>query len=274
MLYLGAQVVLKTTDGGRNWEAISPDLTRETYELPASVASYRDAAKQQATRRGVVYSLGPSRLNVNVLWAGTDDGLIHVTRDGGKTWKNVTPPGMTPWSKVAQLDASHFDDDTVYAAVNRLRLDDLKPHIYRTHDGGATWKETVRGLPDAPVNAVREDPVRKGLLFAATELAVFVSFNDGDDWQPLRLNMPATSIRDLVVHEQDLVVGTHGRGFWILDDIAPLRQLTPRLPPHPRTSSSPVPPTAIRATPTPIRRCRPKSPPDRTRPMAPSSTTI
>ena len=133
---------------------------------------------------------------------------------------------MTPWSKVAQLDASHFDDDTVYAAVNRLRLDDLKPHIYRTHDGGATWRETVAGLPDGPVNAVREDPVRKGLLYAATELAVFVSFNDGENWQPLRLNMPVTSIRDLVVHENDLVVGTHGRSFWILDDIAPLRELT------------------------------------------------
>ena len=226
VLYLGAQVVLKTADGGKNWEAISPDLTRETYEVPASVAAYGDAAKQQATRRGVVYAIGPSRLNVNVLWAGTDDGLIHLTRDGGKNWKNVTPPAMTPWSKVAQLDASHFDDDTVYAAVNRLRLDDLKPHIYRTHDGGATWKETVRGLPDGPVNAVREDPVRKGLLFAATELAVFVSFNDGDDWQPLRLNMPATSIRDLVVHGDDLVVGTHGRGFWILDDISPLRDMT------------------------------------------------
>ena len=226
VLYLGAQVVLKTTDGGGNWEAISPDLTRETYELPASVASYGDAARQQATRRGVVYSIGPSRLNASVLWAGTDDGLIHLTRDGGKNWKNVTPPAMTPWSKVAQLDASHFDDNSVYAAVNRLRLDDLKPHIYRTHDGGATWQETVRGLPDGPVNAVREDPVRKGLLYAATELAVFVSFNDGDDWQSLRLNMPATSIRDLVVHGNDLVVGTHGRGFWILDDIAPLRQLT------------------------------------------------
>ena len=225
-LYLGAQVVLKTTDGGHNWEAISPDLSRETYDLPASVAAYPDAAKQQGTRRGVVYAIGPSRLNVNVIWAGTDDGLIHLTRDGGKNWKNVTPPGMTAWSKVAQLDASHFDDDTVYAAVNRLRVDDLKPHIWRTHDGGSTWKETVRGLPDAPVNAVREDPVRKGLLYAATELAVFVSFNDGDDWQPLRQNMPATSIRDLVVHEDDLVVGTHGRGFWILDDISPLRQMT------------------------------------------------
>ena len=229
LLYLGAQMVLKTTDGAKTWEAISPDLSRETYDVPASVASYGADAKKQATRRGVVYSIGPSHFTVNTIWAGTDDGLIHLTRDGGKTWKNVTPPAMTPWSKVAQLDAGHFDDNTVYAAVNRLRLDDLKPHIYRTHDYGATWQETVRGLPNAPVNAVREDLVRKGLLYAATELAVFVSFNDGDDWQPLRLNMPATSIRDLVVHEDDLVVGTHGRGFWILDDLSPLRQLTPEI---------------------------------------------
>jgi photosystem II stability/assembly factor-like uncharacterized protein len=226
VLYFAAQVVFKTTDGGKHWDVISPDLTREKYDVPASVASYGAAAQRQATRRGVVYSIGPSRLNVNTIWAGTDDGLIHLTRDGGKSWKDVMAPGMSPWSKVAQLDASHFDDDTVYAAVNRLRLDDLKPHIYRTHDGGATWQETVRGLPDAPVNAVREDPVRKGLLYAATETAVFVSFNDGADWQPLRLNMPATSIRDLVVKDDDLVVGTHGRGFWILDDISPLRQMS------------------------------------------------
>ena len=226
VLFFGAQVVLKTTDGGLNWEKISPDLTRENYDLPGSVAAYPEDAKKQGTRRGVVYSIAPSHLNVNVLWAGTDDGLIHVTRDGGKTWKNVTPPALTAWSKIAQLDSSYFDDDTVYAAVNRLRLDDLKPHIWRTHDGGATWKETVRGLPDAPVNAVREDPVRKGLLYAATEIAVFVSFNDGDDWQPLRQNMPATSIRDIVIHDDDLVAGTHGRGFWILDDLSPLRRLT------------------------------------------------
>ena len=226
VLYLGMQKVLKTTDGGANWTEISPDLSRETYEVPASVASYGEEAKRQATRRGVIYAMAPSRLNVDVLWAGTDDGLIHLTRDGGKNWKNVTPPAMTPWSKVSQLDASHFDDQTVYAAINRLRLDDLKPHIYRTHDGGATWTEIVHGLPDAPVNSVREDAVRKGLLFAGTELAVYVSFNDGDDWQPLRLNMPATSIRDLVVHDSDLVVGTHGRSFWILDDISPLRQMT------------------------------------------------
>jgi photosystem II stability/assembly factor-like uncharacterized protein len=226
VLYLGTQVVLKTVNGGQSWDAISPDLSRETYEVPPSVGSYGEDASKQATRRGVVYAIGPSRLNVNVVWAGTDDGLIHLTRDGGKTWKNVTPPALTPWSKVSQLDASHFDDQTVYAAINRFRLDDQRPHIYRTHDGGAAWKEIVRGLPDAPVNTVREDPVRKGLLFAGTELAVYVSFNDGDDWQPLRLNMPATSIRDLVIHDDDLVVGTHGRGFWILDDMSPLRQLT------------------------------------------------
>src|SRR5258708_34359561 len=123
------------------------------------------------------------------------------------------------------LGASHFDAGTAYAAINRIRLDDLKPYIYRTHDGGRTWNKIVKGLPDGPVNTIREDPVRKGLLYAGTELAVFVSFNDGDDWQPLRLNMPAISIRDLVIHENDLVVGTHGRGFWIMDVIAPFRQI-------------------------------------------------
>jgi len=226
ILYVAYQAVVKTSDGGKTWETISPDLSRESYDVPASVASYGEDAKRQATRRGVVYALGPSPLDVNVLWAGTDDGLIHVTRDGGKNWKNVTPPTMRPWSKVSQLDASHFDDQAVYAAINSIRLDDLKPHIFRTHDGGAVWKEIVHGLPDGPVNVVREDPVRKGLLYAGTEVAVYVSFNDGDDWQPLRLNMPATSIRDLVVHDEDLVVGTHGRSFWILDDVSPLREVS------------------------------------------------
>ncbi len=225
VLYLGSQVLFKTLSGGHSWEVISPDLTREKYDLPESVGAFREAAHPEATRRGVIYSVAPSHHDVNVIWAGTDDGLIHVTRDGGKSWTNVTPPQLTAWSKVAQLDASHFDDLTVYAAINRFRLDDQKPHIYRTHDGGKSWKEIVGGLPDGPVNTVREDPVRKGLLFAGTELAVFVSFDDGDHWQPLRLNMPAISIRDLVIHGNDVVVGTHGRGFWILDDIAPLRQL-------------------------------------------------
>ena len=225
-LYLGSNVLFKTINGGHSWDVISPDLTREKYDVPSSVGVFTDEARKQATRRGVIYSLAPSHKDVNVIWAGTDDGLIHITRDGGKTWSNITPPDLTPWSKVAQLDASHFDDQTVYAAINRFRLDDLKPHIYRTHDGGKTWKEIVNGLPDGPVNTVREDPIRKGLLFAGTELAVFVSFDDGDHWQPLRLNMPATSIRDLVIHESDVIAGTHGRSFWILDDIAPLRQIS------------------------------------------------
>ncbi|HYL34311.1 MAG TPA: glycoside hydrolase [Bryobacteraceae bacterium] len=226
VLYLGSQVLFKSINGGHSWDVISPDLTREKYDVPPSVGVFTEQARREATRRGVIYAIAPSHKDVNVIWAGTDDGLIQVTRDGGKSWKNITPPALTPWSKIAQLDASHFDDLTAYAAVNRFRLDDLKPHIYRTHDGGATWKEIVAGLPDGPVNTVREDPVRKGLLFAGTELAVYVSFDDGDHWQPLRLNMPAISVRDLVIHGNDVVAGTHGRGFWILDEIAPLRQIS------------------------------------------------
>jgi photosystem II stability/assembly factor-like uncharacterized protein len=226
VLYLASHVLFKTINGGHSWDIISPDLTREKYDVPGSVGIYSEQARKEATRRGVIYALAPSHKDVNVIWAGTDDGLIHITRDGGKAWNNITPPDLTPWSKVSQLDASHFDDLTVYAAINRFRLDDLKPHIYRTHDSGKTWKEIVTGLPDGPVNTVREDPVRKGLLFAGTELAVFVSLDDGDHWQPLRQNMPVTSIRDLVIHENDLIVGTHGRGFWILDDIAPLREMS------------------------------------------------
>ena len=164
---------------------------------------------------------------MNTIWVGTTDGLIQVTRDGGAHWQNVTPPGMTPWSNVTQLEASHFDDETAYASVSRFFVDDLKPYIYRTHDGGKTWKLIVNGLPDdAPANVVREDPVRKGLLFAGTERAVWFSADDGDHWQSLQLNLPVTSMRDLAVHDDDLVVATHGRSDWILDDITPLRQLT------------------------------------------------
>ena len=226
VLYLAGNVLFKTANGGQSWEIISPDLTREQPEVPESIGVFRtpDLAKMQ--RRGVIYAVGPSPKDGNTIWAGTDDGLVHVTRDGGKSWSNVTPPQLTPWSKVSQIDASHSDAGTAYIAVNRIRLDDLRPHIYRTRDGGKTWTETVKGLPDDPINTVREDPVRKGLLFCGTERAVFVSFNDGDDWLPLRLNMPASSIRDLVIHNDDVVVGTHGRSFWILDDITPLRQIS------------------------------------------------
>ena len=227
ILFLASNVLFKTTNGGQSWEVISPDLSREAPEVPENIGIYRSPQLAKQARRGVIYSVAPSPRDVNVIWAGTDDGLIHVTWDGGKKWENVTPPGMTSWSKVAQLDAGRYDAKTVYAAVNRIRLDDMKPHVYRTHDGGATWSEIVKGLPEnGPVNVVREDPERRGLLFAGTERAVFVSFNDGDEWQPLRLNMPATSIRDLIIHDDDIAVATHGRSFWILDNMTPLRQLT------------------------------------------------
>ena len=176
-------------------------------------------------RRGVIYTIAPSPKNINIIWCGTDDGLIQLTKDGGKTWKNVTPPSITEWSKISIMEASHFDENTAYAAVNRIRCDDMKPHIYKTTDGGATWNEIVNGLPSDPINAVKEDPTTKGLLFAGSERMVYFSLNDGMNWQPLRLNMPATSIRDLVIKDDDIVVGTHGRSFWILDNITPLRQL-------------------------------------------------
>ena len=225
-LYFAGNVLFKTTTGGQSWEVISPDLSREQPEVPESIGVFRTPDMARMPRRGVIYTVAPSHKDINTIWAGTDDGLIHVTRDGGKTWNNVTPPALTAWSKVSLMDASHFDANTAYAAINRIRLDDLRPHIYRTHDGGKTWTEIVRGLPNDPINVVREDPVRRGLLFCGSERAVYVSFDDGDDWQPLRLNMPASSIRDLVIHDDDIVVGTHGRSFWILDDITPLRQTT------------------------------------------------
>jgi photosystem II stability/assembly factor-like uncharacterized protein len=224
VLYLGSNVLFRTTTGGSGWDVVSPDLTRETYEVPSSLGIFTTLDPEKGKHRGVIYTIAPSFQNVTTIWVGTDDGLIHLTRDSGKTWKNVTPPELTPWSKVSLMTASHFDDQTAYAAVNRFRVDDLHPHIYRTHDGGATWTEITRGIPDNEVvNTVREDPVMPHLLFAGSERAVYVSFNDGNDWQSLRLNMPATSIRDLVIHDDDIVVGTHGRSFWILDDISPLR---------------------------------------------------
>ena len=230
VLYFAGNVLFKTSTGGNSWDIISPDLSREAPDVPESVGVYRTPEIAKQARRGVIYTVAPSPKDINLIWAGTDDGLIHVTRDGGKNWSNVTPPGVTSWSKISLIDAGHFDANTAYAAVNQIRVDDQRPHIYRTHDGGKTWKEIVNGLEGAgPVNAVREDPVRPGLLFCGSERAVYVSFNDGDQWQPLRLNMPASSIRDLVIKDDDLVVGTHGRSFWILDDITPLRQISERI---------------------------------------------
>ena len=227
VLYFASNTLWKTSDGGMHWTRISPDLTRKTYEVPASVGKYRSAQSAQAIQRGVIYAVAPSPLNANMIWAGTDDGQIQLTKDGGAHWTNVTPSTLQPFQKVSIIDASHFDAETAYAAINTLRLDDLHPHILRTRDGGKTWTEIVNGIPsDEDVNVVREDPKHKGLLFAGTEDAVYFSLDDGDNWQSLRLNMPATSIRDLIVKNDDLCVATHGRGFWILDDIAPLRQLS------------------------------------------------
>jgi photosystem II stability/assembly factor-like uncharacterized protein len=225
-LYYAGDVLFKTTNGGQSWDVISPDLSREKWEVPENVGVYRSPEMEAMARRGVIYTIAPSHKNIDTIWAGTDDGLIHITRDGGKNWRNITPPDLKSWAKVSLIDASHFDDDTAYAAINTFRLDDLRPHIYRTHDGGKTWKHIANGIPDGGiVNVVREDPLRKGLLYAGTEQAVYVSFDDGEHWQSLRLNMPATSIRDLVVKDDDIVVGTHGRSFWILDDVTPLRQI-------------------------------------------------
>jgi photosystem II stability/assembly factor-like uncharacterized protein len=227
-LYFASNVLFKTTDGGNTWQTISSDLTRENPGIPASVGNLipKGAEKQ----RGVIYALAPSFKTINTLWAGTDDGLIWQTRDGGKKWNDITPKELTPWSKVTQISASHFDDDSAYVSVSRFRINDEQPYIYRTHDGGKTWKLIITGLPEiGPVDTVREDPVRKGLLFAGTENAVWVSFDDGDHWQSLQLNLPHTSMRDLWIHNSDLIVGTHGRAFWILDDITPLREATASL---------------------------------------------
>jgi photosystem II stability/assembly factor-like uncharacterized protein len=227
-LYFASNVLFKTTNGGTSWQAMSSDLTRENPGIPASVGKLipKGADKQ----RGVIYALAPSFKNINTLWAGTDDGLIWLTRDGGKNWNNITPKELTPWSKVTQISASHFDDETAYASVSRFRIDDEHPYIYRTLDGGKTWKVITSGLPDfGPVDTIREDPVRKGLLFAGTENSVWVSFDDGNHWQSLQLNLPHTSMRDLWVHDNDLIVGTHGRSFWILDDISPLREVADSL---------------------------------------------
>ena len=224
-LFFSGNIIFKTTNGGDTWETISPDLSREAWDIPASVGIYTSKDMLTMKRRGVVYTLAPSYKNINTLWAGTDDGLIHITRDGGKNWKNITPTEISSWSKVSLIDASRFDDNTAYVAVNRIRCDDQAPYIFKTTDGGTTWKKIVTGLPNEPINAVREDAVRKGLLFAGSENAVYVSFDAGEHWQSLQLNMPSTSIRDLVIKDDDLVIGTHGRSFWILDNISSLRQL-------------------------------------------------
>jgi len=226
VLYFGSQVLFRTADGGSSWQAISPDLTREDPGVPPNLDAATAADTRKGKRHGVIYTIGPSFVKAGEIWAGTDDGQIQLTQDEGKSWENVTPGELTPWSKVTHIEASHSDAGTAYAAVDRHRLDDYQAYLYRTRDFGKTWQRVSSGIPDGSfLNCVREDPVRKGLIYACTERGVYVSFDDGDDWQPLQLNLPVTSVRDLVVHENDLVVATFGRSFWILDDVTPLRQL-------------------------------------------------
>jgi photosystem II stability/assembly factor-like uncharacterized protein len=225
-LYLGTQYVMKTTDGGLHWQTISPDLTGTTQE-PNEKKPEGPATAENARQRGygVVFTIAPSSLNGNLIWAGSDTGLIHLTRDGGKTWKDVTPKGVTDWSRVSFIEASHSDAAEAYVAVDRHRLDDQRPYLYRTRDYGATWQLITDGI-SAPsfVRAVRQDLKDNALLFAGTELGIYVSFDDGDHWQSLQLNLPTTSVQDMVIHGDDLVIATHGRSFWILDDISSLRQ--------------------------------------------------
>ncbi len=224
-LYLGTQYVMKTIDGGLHWQTISPDLTGATQQ-PGDKAKGATAIENAEQRGyGVVFTIAASALNHDTVWAGSDTGLIHLTRDGGKTWKDVTPGGLTVWSKISFIEASHFDPAVAYAAVDRSRLDDQTPYLYRTRDYGATWQLITKGIAaNAFVRGIREDTERRGLLFAGTELGVYVSFDDGGNWQSLQLNLPVTSVRDLTIHGDDLVAATHGRSFWILDDITPLRQ--------------------------------------------------
>ena len=226
-LYHGGEAIFKTTDGGIHWEAISPDLTRN------------DKSKQQVSGGPItkddtgtefydtVFSIAESPLQAGQIWAGTDDGVVQLTRDAGKTWTNVTPKDMPEWGTVDLIEPSPFDAGTAYVAVDCHRLDDLKPHVFKTTDFGKTWTSIVKGIPEGSfVRAVREDPKRKGLLYAATETGVYISYNDGADWEKFQLNLPTVPVHDLVVKGDDLVLATHGRAFWILDDLAPVRQET------------------------------------------------
>jgi photosystem II stability/assembly factor-like uncharacterized protein len=244
-LYLGTQYVLKTVDGGNHWTQISPDLTGAKKEamkklpMPAGGGGFASegsigpedpdpptVANSIERGYGTIFTIAPSPREANLIWTGSDTGLVYLTRDGGKTWTNVTPPDVKPWSKISIIEASRFDSGTAYVAVDRHRLDDRTPYAYRTRDYGKTWTPITSGISDPNyVYAVREDSKQKGLLFAGTDFGIDVSFDDGDHWQPLQLNLPAVSVRDIDVHGDDLVIATHGRAFWIMDDITPLRQV-------------------------------------------------
>jgi len=225
-LYYANQYLFKTTDGGMHWARLSNDMTRPEPGTPATLDPITAQLTDRNGRRGVIYAIAPSSVLKPLVWIGTDDGLIHVTMNDGGTWQNVTPPALGSWSRVTMIEASHTDFNEAFTAVDRHQLNDYQPHIYRTRDLGKTWTEIVSGLPaDGYVHTVKEDPVRKGMLVAGTERGIYISFDSGDNWQSLMLNLPVTSMRDVEIHGNDLVLATHGRGFWVIDDISALRQV-------------------------------------------------
>ena len=227
VLYYANQFLFRSTDGAQTWTQVSPDLTRPDPGAPSTLDPTTAAQVDRNGKRGVIYTIAPSPKLVPMVWVGTDDGWIHLTTNGGQTWQNVTPQAMTAWSRVTMMEASRYDANVAYASVDRHQLQDFDPYIYRTRDMGKSWQLITKGLPRGVyVHVVKEDPVRQGMLFAGTERGAFVSFDDGDNWQPLQLNLPVTSMRDIEIHENDLIIATHGRGFWVIDDIAPLRQLS------------------------------------------------
>ncbi|HEX4681442.1 MAG TPA: hypothetical protein VH277_01965 [Gemmatimonadaceae bacterium] len=229
-LYYANEILYKSVDDARTWVPISSDLTRPDPGVPPNLDAAAANQVDRNGKRGVIYAVSPSPLRAPMVWIGTDDGLIQLSGDDGKSWQNVTPPAMTAWSRVTAIEASHFDANAAYASVDRHQLQDFEPYIYRTRDMGRTWQRITNGLPRGVyVHAVKEDPAKQGLLFAGTERGAFVSFDDGDNWQPLQLNLPVTSVRDFEIYNDDLIVGTHGRGFWVIDDISPLRQITPAI---------------------------------------------
>ena len=230
VLYVGANVLLKTTNGGMSWQAISPDLTRNDKSKQGVSGGPITKDNTSAEYYDTIFALDESPLEKGLIWAGSDDGLVHITRDAGKTWTNVTPKDLPEWSRISLLAASPHDAATAYLTVDRHELDDLHPYIYKTGDYGKSWTKISGDLPDnLVVRAVREDPVRRGLLFAGTESGVMMSFDDGKHWQSLQMNLPVSPVRDVLVKNDDLAIATHGRSFWVLDDLVPLRQLSPEV---------------------------------------------
>jgi photosystem II stability/assembly factor-like uncharacterized protein len=229
-LYMGSSVIFRTKNEGQSWEAISPDLTRNDPRTLGPSGGPITKDQTSVEYYGTVFTIAESPVTAGVIWAGSDDGLVHVTRNNGKTWQNVTPKGIPEWSRISLIEASHFSPGTAYVASNHYQMDDMKPYIYRTSDYGATWQLIVDGIPATEfVRAVREDPIRRGLLYAATERGVWVSFDDGGHWQSLRKNLPIVPVHDLAIKEGDLIAATHGRSFWILDDLSALRQMNPQI---------------------------------------------